>query len=207
MSTPKDHNAESTVGAIRTARIFSNLVSPPVIFACLGLALAWHELPFWQGLLWASIYGFCVSLFPIIFVAHRLRTGQISDLHMNTTQERRLPYLVSVAGSISAILLVIIFNGPTLLLCLSVFSAIELGLMAIINDFWKISIHAASIAAASVIVGLVYGPAYGLLLVPLVALVSWVRLYLRRHTLSQVTAGLMVGSTVPLLLSRLGCFS
>lgn len=207
MTTPRDHSPESTIGAVRAARIFSNVVSPPVIFACLGLALAWYELPFLQGLLWASIYGICVSLLPILFVAYRLRTGQISDLHMNTTQERRLPYLVSVAGAVGAALLISIFNGPDLLICLSVFSVVELGLFAIINSSWKISIHAASIAAATVIVGLVFGPMYGLLLLPLVALVSWVRLYLRRHTPAQVTAGLALGLLIPLVMTQFGCFS
>lgn len=206
MMMPKDHSAGATVGAVRTARILSNIISPPVIFAGLGLALSWYELPFWQGLLWAAIYGFWVSLLPILFVAHRLRTGKISDLHMNTTQERRLPYVVSVAGSLIALAIIGFFQGPDLLFCLAIFSAIELGILGLINDFWKISIHATSIAAAAIIVGLVYGAVYGLLLLPLVILVSWLRLYLRRHTAAQVIAGLALGVAAPLAMTRIACF-
>lgn len=206
MRSPKDHSAESTVGGIRVARIFSNIISPPVIFAGLGLALSWHQLSFWNGLFWAAVYGFWVSLMPILFVAHRLRTGQISDLHMNTTQERRLPYLVSVAGSLIALIIIVAFDGPQLLLCLSIFSIIELGLLALINDFWKISIHAASIAAAALIVSLVFGIGAGLLLVPLVIVVCYVRLYLHRHTVAQVVAGLTLGVVTPLVLTQFGCF-
>jgi membrane-associated phospholipid phosphatase len=206
MRAPKDHNAESTVGLVRTARIFSNLISPPIIFAGLGLALSWHELSFWSGLFWAAIFGFWVSLVPILFVAHRLQTGRISDLHMNTTQERRLPYIVSVAGSLIALLIISVFDGPHLLQCLSVFSAIVLAILGVINDFWKISIHAASIAAAAVIVTLVFGPRFGLLLLPLVIAVTWLRLYLRRHTVAQVVAGLIVGIFTPLVLTLFGCF-
>ncbi len=206
MKAPKDHNAESTVGRIRTARIFSNVISPPVIFAGLGLALSWHALSFWDGLFWAAVYGFWVSLVPILFVAHRLRTGRITDLHMNTTRERRLPYLMSVAGSLVAVIIVVAFDGPQLLLCLSTFSVIELGLLGLINDFWKISIHAASIAAATVIVALVFGGIAGLLLLPLVIAVCYVRLYLHRHTLAQVFAGLTLGIVTPLVLTQFGCF-
>jgi membrane-associated phospholipid phosphatase len=206
MTAPKDHNRESTVGMVRTARILSNIISPPVIFAGLGLALSWRELPFWSGLLWAAIYGFWVSLVPILFVVYRLRSGHISDLHMNTTRERRLPYLVSVAGALVACGFVLAFGGPELLLCLSVFSMIELAILALINDFWKISIHATSIAGATVVVALVFGPEFGLLLVPVVALVSWLRLYLRRHTATQVLAGLLLGTLAPLVLTLFGCF-
>ena len=78
-----------------------------IIFAGLGLALSWYELPFWQGLIWAAVYGFWVSLMPILFVAYRLRMGKISDLHMNTTQERRLPYVVSVTGALIALAIMV----------------------------------------------------------------------------------------------------
>ncbi|MGD8585976.1 MAG: hypothetical protein PVH65_11585 [Chloroflexota bacterium] len=206
MSTPKDHSAESTVGAVRTARIFSNIISPPVMFAGLGLALSWSELPFWRGLWWAAIYGFWVSLMPILFVVYRLRTGKISDLHMNTSQERRLPYLVSVVGALVSLAIASLFDAPQILVCLSAFSIIQLGVLGLINGFWKISIHATSIAAAAVIVALVYGLGYGLLLLPLVIAVTWLRLYLRRHTVAQVTAGLTLGVVAPLLMTRFGCF-
>lgn len=206
MTKPKDHNAKATIGSVRTARTFSNIISPPVMFAGLGLALSWRSHPFWEGLLWAVIFGFWVSLMPILFVVYRLQTGKISDLHMNTTQERRLPYLVSVFGTLAALTIVILFDGPDLLLCLSVFSAIELSILGLINDFWKISIHTASISATAVIVSLVYGLGFGLLLLPLVLLVTWLRLYLRRHTITQVGAGLALGIAAPLLLTQFGCF-
>ena len=91
MNTPRDGNAEMTTGFVRVARIFSTVVSPPVMFAVLGLAVAWKELPFWEGLLWAAVYGFWVSLMPILVVAYMLRIGRISDLHMSNTKERRIP--------------------------------------------------------------------------------------------------------------------
>ncbi|UCG24213.1 MAG: phosphatase PAP2 family protein, partial [Chloroflexota bacterium] len=118
-----------------------------------------------------------------------------------------LPYLMSVAGSLVALLITALFQGPQLLICLSLFSAVELGILGIINDFWKISIHATSIAAASVIVGLVYGPLAGLLLLPLVLVVCWVRLYLHRHTVAQVIAGLALGIATPLVMVQFGCFA
>lgn len=204
---PRDHSATATVGLVRATRVFSNVVSPPVIFAVLALALSWYELDFWPGLFWAAIYGFWVSLAPILLVVYMLRTGRISDLHMSSTRERRLPYIAGVAGSVIALLLIQVFDGPDLLACLTLFSLVELSLLGLITVFWLISIHSASIAAATMIAGLVFGPWMSVLLLPLVGLVCLARLYLRRHTLAQVLAGLVLGVTIVTVITLLGCFN
>lgn len=206
MSVPRDHSAATTVGAVRAARLFSNVISPPVIFALLGLALALAELPPVPGLLWAALYGFWVSLVPILYVAYLLKSGRISDLHMSASRERRSPYIVSVIGSTIALLLIWVLDGPALLTCLAIASTITLAALALITYFWLISIHATSIAAATLIMSLVYGAWAALLLLPVVALVSWVRLYLRRHTPAQVAAGLALGVSVVLVVTWFGCF-
>lgn len=206
MSVPRDHSAATTVGTVRAARLFSNIVSPPVIFASLGLALALAELPLLPALFWAALYGFWVSLAPILYVAYLLKTGRISDLHMSATGERRSPYIVSVIGSLIALILIAAFDGPILLTCLAISSTFTLAALALITYFWLISIHATSIAAATIIMGLVYGPWAALLLLPLVAVVSWVRLYLRRHTPAQVAAGLALGVSVVVVVALFGCF-
>ena len=207
MTIPKDHNSAVTKGRVRTARIFSNIVSPPAVFAVLGLALSLAALPLLQALIWAAIYGFFVSLMPILVVIYFLHTNRIGDLHMNLPKERRIPYLVSVTGAIIYLVLVLIFEAPELLWCLALFSLIALGSLGFINLFWKISIHAASILSATLIAGLVFGPIIALLLSPLVIIVSWVRLYLRRHTVPQVAAGLALGLVIVLALTLIGCFA
>jgi membrane-associated phospholipid phosphatase len=207
MNLPRDFDTLSTVGWVRVARLFSNIISPPVIFATLGLALSLKELPSIEGLLWAAIFGFWVSLAPIIFVVYLLRTGRISDLHMNTRRERRWPYIVSFFGALIALAIIIILKGPGLLFCLAITSVIALGLLALITNFWMISIHATSMAAAVLISGLVFGLLVALLLVPLLILVVWVRLYLRRHTVAQVFAGMALGLTSVVIVALNGCYS
>lgn len=206
MNQPKDHSAASTVGWVRVARVFSNVVSPPVIIALLGLALSLKELPNMQGFVWALIFGFWVSLMPILLVVYLLRTGRITDLHMNTRRERRLPYITSVVGAVIALLFIQIFSGPEYLRCLAIYSVIVLTFMAIITHYWMISIHSSSIAAATLIAGLVFGLWVALVLLPLVVLVSWVRIYLRRHTWAQVFAGMGLGVSVVLVMAIGGCF-
>lgn len=206
MKRPRDYSADVTKGAVRLARTFSNVVSPPVIFAVLGLALSWQQLSFWPGLLWAAVFGFWVSLAPILLIVYLLRTGRITDLHMNTAQERRLPYLSSVVCTLIALTLLAVFTGPELLRCLAVYSLLSVIALGLINVFWLISIHMASITAATVISGLVFGPAAAALLAPLTMLVFLARLFLRRHTVPQLLAGALVGIVCVMTVWTSGCF-
>lgn len=207
MHRPRDHHAADHVGAVRVARVVSNVVSPPVMFAALGLALALRASPPVPALAWAALYGFFVSLAPILFVLYLLRTSRIVELHMSDTRERRLPYLVAMLGSLTVIALLLALEGPPLLVCLALFNLVALFLIGLINLRWLISFHTMAVMAMDTIVALVYGPLVGLALSPLVALVVAVRLYLRRHTMGQVLAGLLLGAGSVLLLHRLGCFA
>lgn len=206
MSTPLDHHEADRTGLVQAARLFSNIVSPPVMFAILGLAFALYERPSLQGFLWAAVYGFFVALLPILIVLYLLKTGRIAELHMSNTKERHIPYLTAVLSALAAFALITIFNGPELLRCLSLFNAIELALLGLINVVWLISIHATGIMATMLLVGLVFGWAASLIVLPFVVLVCWVRLYLKRHNPLQIIAGLALGAAVVYAMTLIGCF-
>jgi membrane-associated phospholipid phosphatase len=125
---------------------------------------------------------------------------------MSSTGDRQIPYISSIVGAAIALTLISLFDGPELLLCLTLFSILVLVALAIITHFWLISIHTASIVAAMFISGLVFGIWAAVLLIPLVGAVSYVRLYLRRHTLSQVLAGVGLGIATVWFLTLFGCF-
>lgn len=203
---PRDWSPDARFGAVRTARIFSNFVSPPVMFAIIGMALALFAAPNWRGLAWGIVYGLLISLAPILFVLFMLRTGRIAELHMSNTRERHLPYLVSVFCGLLVLLLDWLFHGPDLLRCLAWFNVIELAALGIINIFWLISIHATAMASTVMIAWLVFGAWTLLITLPLLALVTWVRLFLKRHTPGQIIAGILLGSTTVLSLTLFGCF-
>lgn len=204
---PLDLLAHNRTGLVKTARIYSNVVSPPVMFAVLGLAFGLYALPGWPGFLWAAVYGLLVSLAPILVVLFLLKTGRIAELHMSNTRERNIPYLSAILFAGIAYAIVAGFNGPELLRCLALFNVIELTALAVINYFWLISLHATGAMATAVLVGLVFGWTTSLIVgLPLVGSVCWVRLFLKRHTPAQVVAGLALGTAVVLILIPFGCF-
>lgn len=204
---PRDYHKSSHTGRIKTARLFSNIVSPPVIFAVLGLAFALYEEPGLTGVFWAAVYGFWVSLFPILVVLYLLKVGKIKELHMTDTSERHIPYATAVAGALLAFLIITYFSGPELLRCLALFNTIELTALGLINIRWLISIHATGIMAAFLLTGLIFGWLISLILVlPLVIGVIFARLYLKRHSPAQIGAGLLLGIFSTWIMTQIGCF-
>ena len=206
MISPLDQQEHNRKGLVRAGRLFSNIVSPPVIFAVMGLALSLKALPLAQALPWAATYSFVVSLLPILFVLWLLNTGRIRELHMSDTGERHLPYLIAVISGLIIYGLVVLYDGPQLLKCLAAFNIVTLAILGLINARWLISFHATAIAAAWTIIGLVYGWSASLIVLPFVIGVVVVRLYLKRHTPAQIVAGLALGVIAVWSLTWFGCF-
>ena len=188
------------------ARTLSNIISPPIMFAITGLALGIYERPFWPGLAWGAFYSLLIALSPMLVIIYLLRTGRIGDMHMSATNERHIPYLIAVISSALAYVLLLLFDGPMLLRCLAILSFITLGALGLINTRWLISIHATAAASTWMIFTLVFGWVVGLILLPVLLLIAWIRLYLKRHTPAQVLAGIALGITTVLLMRAFGCF-
>jgi membrane-associated phospholipid phosphatase len=206
MTVPRDKNVGDRVGAVRVARHISNIISPPTMFAAIGLALGAYERPILPGLAWGFLYALIVTLTPMVVVTYLLHTGRIEDLHMSRTGDRHIPYLVAVLSGIIAYLVVYLFDGPDLLQCLAMLNIITLGALGIINTRWLISIHATAAGATWLIATLIFGPVVSLILLPLVILICYIRLFLLRHTLAQVLAGVALGLTIVLIMRAFGCF-
>lgn len=207
MNRPQALDLSSSLAAARFARIFSNVVSPPSIFALLGLVVAWATLPFWLGLAWAAVYGFLISLVPLGVVVYLLKTGRVSDLHMRNKNERHTPYLVGLICGVMALIVASVFDAPNLMRSLIVCNIIGLVTLGFINVYWLISSHSASIMLATLFVGFVFSVKAGIALIPMIGLTIFARLVLRRHTVPQLVAGLFAGAAPVLILVYLGYLS
>lgn len=195
MATPRDFHKQDQTGWVKAARLFSDIVSPPVLFAVLGLAFGLKEMPNWLGFAWAAFYGLMISLGPILLVLYLLRMGYIKELHMSHTHERHIPYATAVVLAMVAALVLAWADGPSLLRDLAWLNALNLAALGLINTRYLISIHANAVMATFWLAGLVFSWWVALLAVlPLLVGVVVVRLYLKRHTADQIATGLLLGS-------------
>jgi membrane-associated phospholipid phosphatase len=89
---------------------------------------------------------------------------------------------------------------------MAAFNTVELVALSLINIYSLISLHATGVTAAWIISWLVFGWVAALAILPVVVLVCWIRLYLKRHTPGQVAAGIGLGMASVLALTPFGCF-
>lgn len=202
----KPLDSADSVGIIKQIRLFTHIVSPPVIFAVLGFAVAWTQLPFWQGLAWGTLYGVLISLVPILFVVRLLKTGRITDINM-TKQERRIPYFIAGICAVIAAIIIYFGDGPRYLYHLTLLNIIAITGMGAINLVWQISNHATSVVSATWVSAVVFDRDLLAILLPLAIAVCVARIYLRRHTPSQILAGATLGTIAVLGLLLTGCFA
>ncbi len=188
-----------------TARLLSNVVSPPVVTAVFGFAIAWEDSSFWAGVLHAAIYGALVCLLPMACVVYLLKRGRIQDLHMsNAPHQRRLPYLVSFVCALAAFLIFYAWGVSPMLSALAACNVLGLAALGVINHFWLVSNHTASITMVAAFSAQVFGWHTAIWSLPLVGLVTWSRWLLRKHTLAQLAVGFVVGTAPVMLLAWLG---
>ena len=206
-SKPRDFNEEDRRGLVLFARRFSNIVSPPIMYAILGFGVTFAFMPFWSALGWGIAYGLLVSLFPILVVVAMLQWGYVEELHMSNTRERRIPYLSAVVGALIIMGLAMWFDLEDHFLALTLFTALNLGILFFITLFWLISMHTAGAAAFTAIIGVIWGWVLaGLIGLPVLISVTAVRLYLRRHSVAQAAAGIALGFSTVGIMSWLGYF-
>jgi membrane-associated phospholipid phosphatase len=182
------------------ARVVSDVLSPPVVWALLAFPIAHHAATGWYAVLWALLYGTLVCWMPVLYIAWNVRNGNITDLHMKVRRERMRPFLVTLLGTVLACAALWIAGAPRLMPLFAFFTMLQVGVMALITTRWQISIHAMSITGAVVALGALYGLAAGVVLSPLVVLVGTARYRLGRHTASQLVAGGLLGASVTVLL-------
>jgi membrane-associated phospholipid phosphatase len=188
---------------IRIARYLSHILAPATISLPFVMLVAFYQT---QNQLTAFIYA-CITLFflsigPLIYIFIGVRLGKLSDLDVSRRSQRAGPFLFGIFSIMIGWLVLVLTNGPRNLqtvLIITVFSGI---IMMMITFWWKISIHASSLGGAATMLTVLYG-AVMLPLFVLLVLVSWSRVVLRRHTVTQVIAGSLAGIVISLVILKL----
>ena len=139
-----------------------------------------------------------VSLFFTVFapwgvVLYMRRRGDISELFIPKRRDRLRPLLFYFASTWIGVGILYLIHPPPALYALMVCVAILGTVALLITMRWKISLHAMGLWAACGVVIALYGSWWTV--VP-AGLVSWARLVLQAHSVSQVLVGSIVGAGV-----------
>ena len=189
---------------VRCARYISNILAPSTISLPFVLLVSlYHAQSTTSVLLFTSLTLFFLTLGPMVYVLIGVRKGWLSDVDVSRRTERAGPFLFGITSVALGLILLCYVNAPRNLETLLLITTISGVIMLIVTLWWKIRIHASSMAGAATMLTVLYGavmlPTFLLLI-----LVSWSRVVLRRHTTAQVIAGslLSIALSVSILLLR-----
>jgi len=159
-----------------------------------------------NALRWLVIVVVFVTVLPILSIALMVRSDRVSDFHLQNREERLLPLCCTLVSMIVGTVLLhqlgaareIVWAGVAYITNSVIFSAI--------TPLWKISFHSSVATGCITVLVMLVNPQFAWLFL-LVPLISWARVYRKRHTLLQTVVGavLAVGNTaIVLYLVQLG---
>ena len=140
---------------------------------------------------------------PITAIGIMIRSGKVSDLEITDSTQRTMPYIYTIFGfSCWSYLMITILHAPRFMGWVAVGATVALGLVALINRWWKISAHLTGMGGLfgglmSFYLGIGMMPSWGMpgLLLALSFLLMYARVRVNAHTPAQVCAGWLLGIT------------
>ena len=171
--------------------VFDPLIEGPVLFVLLFLK---STASFWL----LPVIILTNAILPTLFMIYGLRRGFISDWETTNRRERHRLNLFCLLSTIFSLCLVYLF-GDAFLLKLFLVLVTLLSIYTLITFFWKISGHMAANTAFVLLTNLFFGWRFWWLFI-LLPLVGWARLVRHKHDIWQVLGGIILSSSVILLL-------
>lgn len=181
---------------LRVARVLSQVLNPlPVSVLTYALAGYFATPGRVDGLLWAGLALLIQLLLPMIYYYRGLRRGMYSDPDVSDRRQRHKLYLIGSVAVLASLAILTLLDAPVGILAV-VGSALMLGILfGLINTFWKISMHAGTMAVLATVAWL-YWNELGLLLWLCALAVGWARVRTGNHTPMQVLAGFTLATLI-----------
>lgn len=184
--------------------IFVNLyglVALILLSPYLSLGLTRNAQLFYVGFIFVT-----AGLLPIITVLVMRLLGRVQSILLDVQDERNIPYLITATIYLFDYYFLSRMHTPSLLRAYVLACACIVVAVVIVNHFYKISVHAASLGALiAIILTLAPAPVFDLRYLLIITFVLTgitlsARLFLHAHTLWQVLSGWVLGFLIMYLI-------
>lgn len=149
-----------------------------------------------------ALYWTAVSLVFLIavglFIIYAVKKGLFSDFDVSHREQRSFLFVSIGVAAIVYLMVLVATHGPQVLYLAILGFLLSIIAIAIINTRIKASIHVATITALIVLFWFLYGMNFALIL--LIPLVAWSRITVKKHTISEVVAGSIIGGGLTLFM-------
>lgn len=165
--------------------------SRPPIVATVGFSILIYMLNGSSPFLFFGITTLFAGIVP--FTTVQLYTDKEFMKSLNVDREaRKEPFLIGIASYCIGFLFLYFLNAPAILTICMFCYFFNTIIMAFINRYWKISIHASGIAGPTTAIVYYIHSFYIAPILTLIIPVCWSRIVLKAHTRMQVVAGALV---------------
>lgn len=183
------------------AEFISIIAYAPIISIPAFAVINYFLLNLYDFLIINTVCAIFAGILPSLLVLSLLKkrsSGKKIDMDIPERTDRHYPLILVIITYIIGTIVLYALNAPAITTVLMFCYFSNTLILFLINLYWKISIHAMGVAGPSVALIYVFGP-LGLVFSPIIPLVMWSRLYLKKHTFFQVIIGALLGLSLTAL--------
>lgn len=187
------------------AKLVSLVFHPAILILILPFLVVYKQTESsLYALKWLLFSAFFVSLAGIlVFFGEKI--GVFSDADLTKRNERYKFYISISILALFYIAIVVYLKGITTpLAIIAVGALIGVFLFALLNHFFKISMHSGVVCAFVISVFVLYGVKTFFSIVLIAPLTIWARIVLGKHTLAEAISGGLLGGMIALVTFLIG---
>ena len=162
---------------------------PILIIICLSI-----EGDIIKALGWAFLCLIFTTIIPYTYIYILNKKKVIDDLHIPNRENRIKPLIITAVSNIIGFIILYILEAHLFLKTMFLAAIISTITIGVITYFWKISIHTAWMAFIVITFIILFGK-WMMLLLPLIPVIGWSRVKIKRHTITQVITGSVISSS------------
>ncbi len=169
---------------------FSPFIVPIVtaVFVVKKHASSSHEV-----YLWVAVIAVFVTILPILSVLLLFRLSKVSNIHLHDKDERLLPLCITCLSMVLGAIVLYNIGASWKIVWVCLAFIVNSVVFSIITPFWKISFHT-SVATGCILVLVLLLNVKLVWLFLVIPIITWARIYRKRHTLLQTLAGTVVAT-------------
>lgn len=136
-------------------------------------------------------WGGC--LFFLVFLPACTAQESVLLRRFSLNTRRMISFITSLISYIACFVTALVSKAPLLFITIGASYLGTVLLLILTNIFFRASGHGSAVSGPVIALNLIF-PGWGLLSLPLLAVVAWARLTAKEHTLLQVLSGMAIGA-------------
>ena len=142
-----------------------------------------------EAINWALLCLLFGTVVPYLYICFLYKKKEINDMHISEKENRIKPMVVSCISYIIWFIILYVLEAPKILKSIFAVIIVSTIILTIITYFWKICLHASVITFIVITFNILFESKWMLLMVPLIPVIGWARVRIKKHTVNQVILG------------------